>query len=77
MKGLQELRVELRFEPLPWRQMTADETAVLLAPIMHVTTPEFFELSVPFSCNGPYMEPWRALPCRINQYDPTGALQHI
>lgn len=70
MKGLRELRVKLRFKPVLWRPMTADEAIVLLAPIMRVTTPEFFELSVPFACDGAEMEPWRRLPCRVKQYGP-------
>ena len=69
MKGLRELRVKLQTKPRSWEGMRPDAAVSLLDPVMRVTTPEFFELAVPFSCEGENEWPWRSLPCRIQQYE--------
>jgi len=65
MEGLRELRVKLLARPGQWGAMTAAQMAILVEPIMHVTTPELFELTVPFSRKGEDKRPWRSLPCRL------------
>ncbi len=67
MKGLQELHVKLDIvhpDCEGWAGLSEAEAAALLEPLMSVTTPEVFELSVPFRCK-PVEGPWGDLPCQF------------
>lgn len=69
MKGLRDLRVKLNVlntSHSKWENMTANEAASLLDPVMRLTTPTFFEITVPF----PFRvdeDLWKALPCQVQR----------
>jgi hypothetical protein len=66
MRGLKELHVKLVTGDELWQNMDTEKAIALLEPIMEVTAPEIFELSLPFPCISDEA-PWKALPCRVRR----------
>jgi hypothetical protein len=67
MRGLSELRVKLATHDEDWGSFEDSEKVILLLkPVMEVTSPSFFELSLPFPCNSDEAL-WEALPCRLRR----------
>jgi hypothetical protein len=70
MKSLRELRVTLDVagNRSKWQSMENWEEVAVLEPIMGVTTPEFFELTVPLARKADDGA-WDALPCVVRRQE--------
>jgi hypothetical protein len=66
MSSLRDLRVTLEVERYKWWSMENWEEVAVLEPLMSVTTPEFFELTVPMARKADD-GPWDALPCVVRR----------
>ena len=66
MRGLSELRVKLVTYDEDWGTFDTEQGILLLKPVMEVTSPRFFELSLSFACKSDEAL-WEALPCHIRR----------
>jgi hypothetical protein len=68
MQRLDKLEVKLVVWPEFWEDVAADKMIMLLKPVMAVTTPRVFELTLTHSCK-PDESPWKELPCQIRRVE--------
>ena len=70
MEGLRDLHVKLVVTARLWENLSEEKTRDLIAPIMEVTRPKHFILSLPFRENlrdGEKVDLWSELPCTIRR----------
>lgn len=68
MQRLDKLEVKLVVWPEFWEDVAADKMIILLKPVMAVTNPRIFELTLTHSCR-PDESPWKELPCQIRRVE--------